>query len=242
MHLVKLDAIDSTNDYLKALSLLDDTPNYTVVTAENQTQGKGQMGTNWNSEIGKNLVVSILVKNFTTDAARLFELNIVFAVAVIETLQRRNTPQLSIKWPNDILSGKKKIGGILIENSLKSDGQILSVIGLGLNVNQEKFERLPQASSLKLVTGSFFDKDKLLFSIVENLKATIGAWPNSTAKITSIYTENLFKKGVPTAFEDRDGNRFMGIIEGVSALGKLKVLHEDDKIREYEIKSLKMLY
>jgi BirA family biotin operon repressor/biotin-[acetyl-CoA-carboxylase] ligase len=242
MHLVKLDAIDSTNDYLKSLSQAANPQNFTVVTAENQTKGKGQMGSKWNSEIGKNLTFSILVNDFVTDAAHLFDLNIIFSVTVIETLQSHNIPQLSIKWPNDILSGNKKIGGILIENSFKSDGQIASVIGLGLNVNQENFEGLPQASSLKLVTGTVFDKEALLISIVENLKSNIAAWRDSSEKMTTIYTESLFKKGIPMPFENGQGKRFMGIIQGVSTSGQLRLLHEDDTIGEYEIKQLKMLY
>ncbi len=242
MRLVKLDAIDSTNDYLKALSQAGNLEDFTVVSTDNQTKGKGQMGAKWNSEVGKNLTMSVLVNDFVADASRLFELNIVFSVAVIDTLRQLEIPQLSIKWPNDILSGNKKIAGILIENSLKSDGQIVSVIGLGLNVNQENFEGLPQASSLRLITNAFFDKDALLVSVVENLKKSIDAWSLDAQKMTEAYEENLFKKGIPMPFETAEGVRFMGIIQGVSATGKLRLLLEDDNIKEYDIKAIKMLY
>lgn len=242
MRLVKLDAIDSTNDYLKALSQAGHVESFTVVSTENQTKGKGQMGAKWTSEVGKNLTISILVNDFVADASRLFELNIVFSLTVIDTLRGLGIPQLTIKWPNDILSGNKKIGGILIENSLKSNGQIVSVIGLGLNVNQEHFDGLPQAGSLKIVTGTFFDKDDLLVSIVKKFKEGVAAWPLEFQKMTSTYQENLFKKGTPMPFEDANGNRFMGIIQGVSASGKLLLLRENDVVLEYELKSLKMLY
>lgn len=242
MRLVKLDAIDSTNDYLKALSQARNLEDFTVVFAESQTKGKGQMGAKWNSEAGKNLTMSVLVNNFVTDASRLFELNIVFSMAVIDTLRKLEIPQLSIKWPNDILSGHKKIGGILIENSLKGNGQIISIIGLGLNVNQENFEGLPQASSLKLVTGTFFDKENLMVAIVEHFKKCIVDWPLESQKMIAAYQENLFKKGVPMPLEANEGQRFMGIIQGVSATGALLVLMEDDTICEFEVKSIKMLY
>ena len=136
MKLVKLDAIDSTNDYLKDLVRNQTIENFTVVTAENQTNGKGQMGAIWVSEKGKNLIMSILVKDFIFDAATVFNLNIVVSLAVISSLKSLNIPNLSIKWPNDIMSDEKKIGGILIENSFKSDFTINSIRlgGVGFNL------------------------------------------------------------------------------------------------------------
>lgn len=242
MRLVKLNAIDSTNEYLKALSQAGNLEDFTVVCAESQTKGKGQMGAKWHSEPGKNLTMSVLVNDFVTDASRLFELNIVFSMAVLDTLRKSEIPELSIKWPNDILSGNKKIGGILIENSFKSNGQIISVVGLGLNVNQENFEGLPQASSLKLVAGTFFDKENLMVAIVEHFKKCIGDWPMESQKKIAAYQENLFKKGVPMPFETNDGTRFMSIIQGVSALGELLLLQEDETVAAFEVKSIKMLY
>ena len=76
MRLVKLDAIDSTNEFLKGLSSQESLENFTVVTAENQTKGKGQMGAVWNSEIGKNLIMSVLIRDFITDIHQIFNLNI----------------------------------------------------------------------------------------------------------------------------------------------------------------------
>jgi len=242
MRLVKLDAIDSTNDFLKALSNTENLANFTVVTAENQTKGRGQMGAVWNSETGKNLIMSVLVKDFLTDANQLFAINVAFATAVIATLESLQIPDLSVKWPNDILSGNKKIGGILIENSIKSDRQIVSVIGLGLNVNQTHFENLPKASSLALVCSKDFDKDQLLVSIIENFERKIVSWPNNGKSLWSTYNRLLFKKGVPMPFEDGQSNRFMGIIQEVSALGKLRILKEDDTLSEYGIKEIQLLY
>ena len=83
MKLIKLDAIDSTNDFLKALASQDELDNFTVVTAENQTKGKGQMGSKWQSESGKNLIMSALVKDFLYDNEQVFNLSIIFSLAVI---------------------------------------------------------------------------------------------------------------------------------------------------------------
>ena len=242
MKVIKLDAIDSTNDFLKDLIGKQVVDNFTIVTAENQTKGKGQRGSVWNSEIGKNLIMSILIKSFIFDSTEIFNLNIAFSLAVIKALEERKIPKVSIKWPNDIMSDNKKIGGILIENSIKSDGTISSVVGLGLNVNQTYFQDLPKASSLALICDAFFNKEELLFSIFENMKQNILAWNEQSDLMWQKYTNYLFKKGIPMPFQNIENQNFMGIIQGVSSIGKLKILLENDTISEFDIKEIQMLY
>ena len=242
MKVIKLDAIDSTNDFLKGLSSKQELENFTVVTAETQTKGKGQMGAVWASEPSKNLIMSILVKDFLSDICQIFDLNIAVSLAVIKVLESSMIPSLSIKWPNDIMSYNKKIGGILIENSIKSDGTIISIVGLGLNVNQTNFENLPKASSLTVICGNEFDKEALLLSIRTAIKKNIALWQQHPIILWDQYTNNLYKKGLPMAFSDQNDNNFMGIIQGVSAIGKLEVLLEDDSISEFDIKEIQMLY
>lgn len=242
MKLIKLDAIDSTNDFLKGLSSKQVLENFTVVTAKSQTNGKGQMGSKWNSESGKNLIMSVLVKDFLLDISQIYNLTIVTSLAVIQVLEELNIPALSIKWPNDIMSDHKKIGGILIENSIKSDGTIHSIVGLGLNVNQINFNNLPKASSLKLICTTDFEIEDLLLKIIENLKMNIDFWKQNSELYRNNYTKYLFKKGVPMPFSDKKNKNFMGIIQGVSAIGKLQILLEDDSISEFDIKEIEMLY
>ena len=242
MKVIKLDAIDSTNEFLKGLAYNQELKNFTVVTAENQTNGKGQMGAVWSSEASKNLTMSILVKDFFSNINQLFYLNIAVSLAVIEVLESVNIPNLSIKWPNDIMSYNKKIGGILIENSIKSDGTIISVVGLGLNVNQTYFENLPKASSLAVICGKQFDKETLLFSIGNAIERNVAFWKFSPSDLWNKYTNNLYKKGIPMPFSDGSKKHFMGIIQGVSAIGKLKILLEDDSVSEFDIKEIQMLY
>jgi len=242
MKLIKLDAIDSTNDFLKALASQEELDNFTVVTAENQTKGKGQMGSKWQSESGKNLIMSALIKDFLYDNKQVFNLSIIVSLAVIETLNSFDIPNLCIKWPNDIMSYNKKIGGILIENSLKSDGRIVSVVGLGLNVNQTNFTELPHGSSLAVITGNSFDKDLLPALIVEKMKKKIELWENSSAVFWNQYFNSLFRKGIPMPFKNLSGQNFMGIIQGVSSTGKIQILLEDDSVSEFDIKEVQMLY
>jgi BirA family biotin operon repressor/biotin-[acetyl-CoA-carboxylase] ligase len=242
MKLIKLDAIDSTNEFLKGLSNKQEVQNFTVVTAETQLKGKGQMGAKWDSESGKNLIMSVLVSSFLFEIEDVFNLNVVVSLAVINVLEAYGIPELSIKWPNDIMSANKKIGGILIENSIKGDGTITSVVGLGLNINQIQFDNLPRASSLAVICNSNFDKDEILFQIVSKLEEMIPFYNENATSIWGNYSDKLFKIGVPTAFSDENNQNFMGIITGVSSIGKLQIQLEDDSICEYNLKEVQMLY
>jgi len=242
MKLIKLDAIDSTNEFLKGLSNNQLVENFTVVTAESQTKGKGQMGSVWVSEPSKNLIMSVLVKDFLLDNNCFFDINIAVSVSIIQALEKINIPELSIKWPNDIMSYNKKIGGILIENSIKSNGNINSIVGLGLNVNQTNFEHLPKASSLAAICNTSFDKEEILLKIIEKLERNIQSWNLNKDSMWADYTENLFKKGIPMPFSDENQQNFMGIIQGVSSIGKLQIVLENDTVSEFDIKEIQMLY
>ncbi|MEN9910348.1 MAG: hypothetical protein RLZZ540_3507 [Bacteroidota bacterium] len=242
MKLIKLDAIDSTNDFLKGLAATEELENYTVVTTENQTKGRGQMGAVWNSEKSKNLIMSVFVKDLLVGVEDIYKLNIATALALIQVLKTFEIQNLRIKWPNDIMSDNLKIAGILIENSFKSNGTISSVIGIGLNVNQTNFENLPKASSMAVIANSSFDKEELVVLIVERLKVNLELVNSNPHYLWKVYTEVLFKRGVPMPFKKETEKAFMGIIQGVSTAGKLIVLLEDDSIVEYGLKEIQMLY
>jgi BirA family biotin operon repressor/biotin-[acetyl-CoA-carboxylase] ligase len=243
MKLIKLDAIDSTNDFLKGIAGNQITANYTVVTAENQTNGKGQMGSKWVSESGKNLIMSILVKDLLININQIYNLNVAIALSVIMALEKFEIPKLSIKWPNDIMSDNKKIGGILIENSIKTDGNIISIVGIGLNVNQINFDDLPKAASLSVIMQTNFDKEQVLFEIVEKIKINVSKLQNDQSEgLWMDYNQKLFKKGVPMPFENQKGDQFMGIIQDVNASGRLQIALENDTIVTFDVKEIQMLY
>ncbi|HEY4616909.1 MAG TPA: biotin--[acetyl-CoA-carboxylase] ligase [Flavobacterium sp.] len=242
MKVIKLDAIDSTNEFLKGLSNGQLLENFTVVTAENQTKGKGQMGSVWDSEVGKNLTMSVFIKDSLSDVNQIFKLNVGVVLAVVQALETFNIPNLMVKWPNDIMSYNFKIGGILIENSIKSDGTVHSIVGLGINVNQVNFENLPKASSLAVICDRQFDKEKILFEIIGKMKQNIAIMNEDPVSLWLEYTDRLFKKGIPMPFKDSSNQNFMGIIQGVSSYGKLQILLEDDSIPEFNIKEIQMLY
>lgn len=243
MKLIKLDAIDSTNDFLKGIAGNQITANYTVVTAENQTNGKGQMGAKWVSETGKNLIMSVLIKDLLLHINQIYNLNVAVALSVIIALEKFEIPKLAIKWPNDIMSDNKKIGGILIENSIKTDGDIISIVGIGLNVNQINFDALPKASSLSVIMGTNFDKEKVLFEIVDSIKSNVSKMQKDQSDdLWMDYNRKLFKKGIPMPFENQKGEQFMGIIQNVNASGRLQIALEDDAIVTFDVKEIQMLY
>lgn len=242
MNIIKLSATNSTNDYLKKLLHTQHVENFTVVTAEHQTAGRGQMGSVWEVEKGKNLTFSVLIKDLLVDVTAIFNLNAAVAISVVQALESFSLPGLSIKWPNDILAGNKKIGGILIENSIKNNGEIYSIAGIGLNINQNDFSGLPKASSLTVLTGKEYNKDVILDSIVATLKRNIAALINHESKrLWDVYHNYLYKKGLPMPFESR-GKKFMGIIQGVTNGGNLEILLEDDTITSFGIKEVQLLY
>ncbi|MBC7643309.1 MAG: biotin--[acetyl-CoA-carboxylase] ligase [Flavobacterium sp.] len=243
MNIIKLDAIDSTNDFLKKLSSNVSTPNFTIVTAEMQTSGKGQQGSKWYSETGKNLIVSVLVKDILTNINKIFDLNLAVTISIHTVLSKLNVPNLSVKWPNDILSGDKKIAGILIENIIKCDQSVVSIVGFGLNVNQTNFDNLPKASSLKNIFNLEFDKEFILNEILKQFKNNINLLKeNKQNLLWDQYQQLIFKKGVLMPFENNNNQKFMGIIQEITSIGKLKLLLENDVIKEFGIKELAMIY
>ncbi len=243
MKLIKLDAIDSTNDFLKALSNSQFVENFTVVTTEEQTNGKGQMGSKWLSEKGKNLTMSVLIKDASLDINQIYNLNVAVSLSILSVLEQLNVPKISIKWPNDILSANKKIAGILIENTFKSNGAINSVVGIGLNLNQLDFIDLPHASSLALIMGKSFDKEVFIEKIVASVKLNIARVLNNESDVLwKKYNESLFKINVPMPFEKNNGIRFMGIVKEVDKEGRLQLMLENDEIVSFEIKEIRMLY
>jgi BirA family biotin operon repressor/biotin-[acetyl-CoA-carboxylase] ligase len=243
MYILKLNAIDSTNAYLKRMAATTLPKDYTVVVADLQTQGRGQMGTNWQAESGKSLTVSVFKTLPSFKVEQQFYISMVVSLAICKALNAFNIPKLHVKWPNDILSEDKKICGILIENVIKRNQLEGSVIGFGLNVNQKYFENLPQASSLNLISGVIFNKVEVLSEILKQLQNYFEVLEaNKLSELKAEYESLLFRKDKPSTFSAQDGHTFSGIIQGVTKEGKLKVWMEDEVIKTFNLKEVTLLY
>ena len=239
MSIIKLNATDSTNAYLKELALSQPLEDFTVVSTESQLKGRGQMGSEWISDKGKNLTISILkrFKEFYVDNQ--FDLNCVVSLAIYDVLSELLVPNLSVKWPNDILSGKQKICGILIENILRGKFLHMAILGIGLNVNQIDFGKVERASSLKLLLGANFNLDELTDEILNKLKSYFKVPPKD---LRNKYTSLLFRKDKPSTFEGFGNKKFIGFIRTVDEAGKLVVELEDSVINKFDLKEVKLLY
>lgn len=239
MNIIKLNATESTNTFLKELSRHKELDNFTVVVADIQSKGRGQMGASWNSDDGKNLTFSILIKFNDFEIMNQFYLSKVVSLAIYQCLVSVLNVKLAIKWPNDIMAGQSKIAGILIENSVKQSKITQSIVGIGLNVNQEIFENLPYATSINIISNQKYDLDLLLNKIIEEIKGNIELLNTKQFDlIDRLYLEKLFKLNVPAKYKDRHGNQFVGKITGVSKDGKLEVELENKKTFKFNLKEI----
>ncbi|TCS90091.1 BirA family biotin operon repressor/biotin-[acetyl-CoA-carboxylase] ligase [Anseongella ginsenosidimutans] len=171
-NLLTLTKVDSTNNYAKLLlANSGPLPDGTVILAEGQEQGRGQAGNSWLSEPGKNLTFSIVLGCSFLLPADQFYLSMAVSLGILDTLKPVLGNDCHIKWPNDIYAGKKKLGGILIENLLAGAALKTSVIGIGLNVNQERFPGLPRATSLMRETNTALPLEPLLGLLCQSIEA-----------------------------------------------------------------------
>lgn len=244
INLIKVDATESTNSLLKEFVRSKTVTTLSCIWAKNQTNGRGQMGNQWNAKAGQNLTFSIYTPISIELTAYNIAINLLTALSVFNTLKQFNLPQLYIKWPNDIMSANKKIGGILIENLYQNGVSSGSIIGIGLNVNQVSFEGLPYASSLKKITSNTFNLQSLLLDILNNFEQALTSYTSSNFNCLKLeYEKRLFRNGKASTFIKNEGNtRFTGIIQGISNAGKLIVLEEDEIINHYALKEIRLLF
>ena len=240
MYLFKLNATDSTNSYLRQLSKNEDLGKWTAVSAEFQNEGRGQKGASWHSEKGKNLICSILVQLDGVSAGDQFMVNCAVSLGIYRYLQRFNLPKLTIKWPNDIMSVSKKLGGILIENTLSADKITKCIIGIGINVNQESFPKdLPLAVSMKQLLGEHFDRDIMLQDLLNSVQYKFDwIFDKKYDELWSDYESALYRKDKVRMFKRPDGQPFMGIIRGVTKPGMLLIEKEDESVGQYSFKEV----
>ena len=213
----------------------------TVAVTNNQTYGRGQMNNSWISEPYKNLTFSLFTTLKKVKVEHQAYLNFAVSLAIYDVLLEYDVPNLYIKWPNDIMSGKKKICGILIENTFSHSRIKNTIIGIGLNVNQEKFHKnLTNASSLKIILKKSIELEALMNTIINhiNLKISCVELKNFN-QIYNRYHQALYKKGIPTTFLNQKTKQlFMGIINGVSYSGNLQIQLEDNSLQEFGLKEV----
>ena len=241
-NIIKLDAISSTNDWLKEKYDKNSCVDGDLIWVNEQTMGRGQNSNKWLSEAGKNLTFSFFKVLKSLKVNDQFIINCSVSTAIINALKKIHVPNLSLKWPNDILSDDKKICGILIENYIKGDAIVGSIIGIGLNINQTDFNNIKSASSLLNQTGKEFDLEfvlnLLLNSFMESFKFCKS---ESKEYLIRKYEKLLFAKNRLSKFEVND-QTFNATIIGIDLDGKLVLQNEKKEILVFSNSAIKMIY
>jgi BirA family biotin operon repressor/biotin-[acetyl-CoA-carboxylase] ligase len=216
--------------------------NFCLVT-EHQIAGRGQLGTSWQSEKGKNLTFSLALQHLKLPVEKQFVLSALVSLNLIQALNNLGFFKVQLKWPNDIISNKLKIAGVLIETIIQNSTINTAIIGIGLNVNQTEFKDLPKASSLKNSTGIHYNLEEVLQEIlVEMQKMPFQLKTRNTAEIYLKYQQLLFRNNKASMFEFPNGSVRPGIIKGVKTNGSLRVLFEDEHEENFDVKEIKLLY
>jgi BirA family biotin operon repressor/biotin-[acetyl-CoA-carboxylase] ligase len=240
-NLIFLSEVESTNNYANQLVLSKAAEEGTVVLAQHQKKGRGQQGNSWESEAGKNLLASIILFPDFLPAARQFYLSKIASLALVDFLNTE-TSDISVKWPNDIYIKNKKVAGILIENAILGQNLSSSILGIGLNLNQEKFiSDAPNPVSLKQITGKVYDIEFVAIKIYECLNTWYSKLKQGSFKeIDSAYLNWLFRINEWSIFA-KQGKQFEAKIKGIGEFGQLILIEKDGNISEYMFKEVEFV-
>ena len=217
-----LTSVDSTNNY--AMGMIRDgvSKHGAAWFSYEQTAGKGRRGKLWRSQKGENIVLSIAVTPGFLTVSQQFHLTVAVSLGCIDFFKKYAGDETKIKWPNDILWNDRKAGGILIENVIMGKTWQWSVIGIGININQIKFnlDAVFKPVSLKQITGIDFDIIELAKELHKRVMTRYEELENDFDNMLVEYNQHLF--GLDKKVKLKTGNAvFETIIRGVSRQGKL---------------------
>ena len=233
----RLDKVDSTNNF--AANLIEEQlcRNGALILADTQTAGKGQRGSLWESEPGKNLLCSYVYFPDNLSVNFLQELNMCLSISLIKCLNYFEI-DAEIKWPNDILVNGKKISGILIENNVRA-GKVKSMIfGIGLNINQQSFLNLG-ATSMALIRGAEFSVDEVSLQLTKEFNHWISFVGGDHQALKLVYLNQLYGLNAIHRFQSQS-QEFEGIIVGVNDFGDLEI-NILGEIRSFKNKEISFL-
>ena len=229
-NLIVLDSVNSTNDYLKKLGN-EGCENGTVVAAREQTRGKGRLGRTWQSKKDDGIAFSVLLRP-NVAPSEVSAITPLAGLAVCKAIREYTKLDCVIKWPNDIIVGRKKLVGILTEMSAEFDAVEYVITGIGINIDHTSFpeEIAFKATSLLLETGRHIDKNEFLACVLEHLE---NEFVKNNLELTptalSEYTDLCATVGRSVTFQ-RGTRRISGMAAGVSEHGELKVMMSDGTI------------
>lgn len=236
--IIHLSETSSTNHYLRQLTEKKPLPEGSVVVTDFQTAGRGQVGNTWESEAGMNLMFSLVIYPDFLPANRQFLISQIAALSVKDTLSQY-TDQVMVKWPNDIYWQDRKICGMLIENDLSGHSLYCSVIGIGINLNQQIFRSdAPNPVSLTQITGMKYDREEVLNRFMQ-LFFGYYVWllQEKEEEIRAAYMAALYRNDGFYLYTDTAG-AFEARIHSIELTGHLVLQLRNGEQRRYAFKEV----
>lgn len=237
--IIHLDSVDSTNNYAANLLKAGQIESGTVIMADEQFAGRGQRAAVWSTNSGENLTFSFFIDNVNLSVDRQFVLTQLVSMSLMDLLAKLGL-SATVKWPNDMFCGERKIAGVLIENQLHGAVVKSAIVGIGLNVNQSEFKGF-QATSTFLETGVQRFPKELLLSYTVSFAATWKKYMDGHyVRLKADYLKQLYRLNMQSKFSDTDGT-FTGKITDVLDSGKL-VVQKGNEDLYFEIKEIQFLH
>lgn len=243
---IRLKRVNSTNNYALETISKSKPIEGTVISASYQDKGRGQIGRYWESEKGKNITCSTILYPKFLLAHNQFQLNMAVSLAIFDLIEHYITDsnhKIKIKWPNDIYINDEKIAGILIQNSLKGKSISSSIIGTGININQQVFSKdIPNATSLINLLKTEVDIESTFLWLFRFLtKRYLQLSSGHINQLKNEYLDNLYRKDLWSTFQDEKDLIFKGKIKGVDEIGQLTIMLENDSLRSFAFREVKFV-
>ena len=236
--IIRLTSVNSTNNYVANLIEKGEIESGTVIMADDQSDGKGQRGAEWHVKPGENLTFSIYYSDVNLSVDQVFVLTQLVSVAIVDLLNKFGIVS-SIKWPNDIYVGRQKIAGVLIENQIAGSSISNTIIGVGLNVNQQEFKKF-NATSLLLSSAVNRKPVDVLYSFIESFNLLSKEFSaKNLIELHKQYMSYLYLYNISSKYRDKDGD-FEGVISDVLDNGEL-LINKDGQMKTYSLKQIEFI-
>lgn len=224
-HIIKLEEVNSTNDYAIKLLSKNAPIEGTIITTSFQTNGKGQYGRQWQADRNMSILLSLILKPKSLSVHNIFLLNMCIALSIRGLISRHCDLPVKIKWPNDIYVNDRKIAGILIQNQLNSKGINHSIIGIGININQSNFIiKNGRPISLHQITNLSYDLEQIsteLYDILDQYYLQLRTQKYKLIK--QAYLQCLYKINTTSTFKLSSGEQVEGTIRNITEEGKILI-------------------
>lgn len=239
--IIELETVDSTNNYAANLLRGSIVPEGTVITAQTQTNGRGQRGATWQSNPGENLIMSIILFPRMLSSANQFYLSKAISLAIREFIESEIDQDVFIKWPNDIIVNDKKIAGILIETNWQEMRIQSAIAGIGINLNQDHFDN-PRATSCGLLSKKYHSEKSALNKVLDSIeKNYFRIFNEKWLELDLEYHKHLYRIGKLTQFRYK-GELINAIIKNVDLAGSLVIEMQDGIQIKCDLKEIELIY